>query len=497
VTKISGSAPEKEAITKVKGSKEVEDKTATKISGAKEEKDNFKVTLSGSKEEKPGNMTVKTLGGETRGPGMFDFSDKGVVKDGTSGVGENKKSAALFKVSGPSKREGELEKKLNDIQSQNDELKQKLMTVTSELKVQKDTQNRLAKLKEEVAKVQVVDNKPSKLDEILKQTPVNKGPSEREQKLAEEFREMEKESRKIQLEAAQKELRLGQELEKLQRMVTLKDSMLEKTKEGNTKALEKKDQEIASMQSKLEQVNKHIASSAGQNNTTIIKELERQALNQNKMIEMYKAKISTLSAAIESSKTDDNQKDEARKLQLANDQMKTQADGLRREIAKLQERAGADSTLLMSLKQEKAKLADALKKAEQSVRVNQVAGGQQHNEMEVKRLQGQVQLLETYLKESTTKVKDLELKFQNAQAVNRNNTASEDGQSKVKISHLENSVKKLTQDLVDSRNQLAEGKKEVNKLRQEKTALQNLLDKAKKDLEKYEKKPATPGKKSA
>ena len=57
-------------------------------------------------------------------------------------------------------------------------------------------------------------------------------------------------------------------------------------------------------------------------------------------------------------------------------------------------------------------------------------------------------------------------------------------------------MKKLTQDIVESRNQLAEMKKDTNKLRQEKTALQNLLDKAKKDLEKYEKKPAS-GKKTA
>jgi chromosome segregation ATPase len=494
VSKISGSAPEKEVVTKVKGSKEEPDKTITKISGAKEEKDNFKVTLSGGKEEKKGNMTVRKLdGAQDRGPGMFEFGDKGLVKEGTSNV-EGKKGAALFKVSGPSKREGELEKKLNDIQAQNDELKSKLMTAMSELKVQKDTHARLKKISEEAAKVpEVVESKPSRVEEILRQTP-NKAPSERETKMAEEFRELEKESRKVQLEAAQKELRLGQEIEKLSRMVTLKDSIVEKTKETMAKSIEKKDGEIASLKEKLEQVNQHLAFSAVQGQSTQIKELERQTINQSKMIEMYKAKISTLSATLEASKSDDNQKEESRKLQLANDQLKTQLEAMKRDLNKNQERANADATLLMSLKQEKAKLADALKKAEQTARMNQAASGPQHSEMEVKRLQGQVQLLETYLKESNTKVKDLELKLQNSLAVNRSNTATEDGQSKVKISHLENSVKKLTQDLVESRNQLAEGKKEVNKLRQEKTALQNLLDKAKKDLEKYEKKPASPKK---
>jgi regulator of replication initiation timing len=53
-----------------------------------------------------------------------------------------------------------------------------------------------------------------------------------------------------------------------------------------------------------------------------------------------------------------------------------------------------------------------------------------------------------------------------------------------KAIQLEMNVKKLTQDLVESRNQLTEMKKETNKLRQEKVGLQNMMDKMKKDAEK-------------
>ncbi len=498
VTTISGSAPEEESVTTVKGSKEEQDKTKKTISGTKEEKDDFKVTLSGGKEEKPGNMSVKSFGMETaKGPGMFDFSDKGTVKDGTAGTSGNKKAVPLFNVQGPNNREKELEKKLNEIITQNDQLKSKLMTVTSELKVQKDTQSRLDKVKEDVAKIVENDNEPSKLDQILVQNGGSKAATERETKMADEFRQMEKMSRKVQLEAHQKETFFSKEIEKLQRIAALKETMVDKTRETYSKALEKKDQEIALMQSRLEQANKHMVGGGAQAQTLQIKELERQAVNQNKMVEMYKAKITTLSATLESQKSDENSKDEMRKLQLMNDQMKTAVEMTKKEVAKLQERSAADMTQLMSLKQERVKLSEALKKAEQAQRLSQGNGGPQQGEMEVKRLQGQVQLLETYLKESNTKVKDLEMKLQTANNVNRNTVAAEDGQSKVKINHLENSVKKLTQDIVESRNQLAEMKKETNKLRQEKTALQNTLDKAKKDLEKYEKKPATPGKKSA
>ncbi len=500
VTTISGDAPEEEFSTTVKGSKETPDKTMTKISGGKEEKDDFKVTLSGGQEEKKGNMTVKSFGTtESKGPGMFDFSDKGVVKDGGTDPVGKKKAVPLFNVSGPSNREKELEKKISEIISQNDQLKSKLVTVTSELKVQKETQAKLSKVKEEAAKIVVKenDNEPSRLDEMLKQIAPSKAPSERETKMADEFRQMERMSRKLQLEATQKETHFGQEIEKLQRIAALKETMVDKTRETYAKALEKKDQEIAMMQARLEQANKHMVGGGAQAQTLQIKELERQAVNQTKMIEMYKAKITTLSASLESQKGDENSKDEVRKLQLTNDQMKNQIEMTKKEIAKIQERSAADTTQLMALKQEKVKLSDALKKAEQTARLSQGSGGPQQGEMEAKRLQGQVQLLETYLKESNTKVKDLEMKLQTAAAVNRNNSAAEDGQSKAKINHLENSVKKLTQDIVESRNQLAEMKKETQKLRQEKTALQNLLDKAKKDLEKYEKKPATPGKKSA
>jgi hypothetical protein len=494
---ISGSEEEEETVTKITGTPQ-EKESLTMVKGKKEEKDNFKVTLSGSKEEKPGNMTVRSIpGADSTGPGKFDFSERGTVKDGTASTSGNKKAAALFKVSGPSKREGDLEKKLTDTLNEKDQLKSKLMSAMSELKTQKETQLRIKKVNEEAAKI-VIPDAPSKVEEILRVNASKSPVSERETKLAEEFREMEKLARKLQLEGLQKETRFTQELEKLQRMMVLKDSVVEKTKETYTKALEKKDQEIAGLLSKLEQVNKHMAGGGAQAQSTVIKELERQSQNQNKMIEMYRAKISTLSATIESSKVDDGQKEDPRKVQLLNEQLKTHLEMAKKEVTKLQERSSSDSAQLLILKQEKAKLIEAVKKAEQATRLNQnIHNNYQGTEVEAKRLQAQVQLLEQYLKDSHSKVKDLEMKLQTANAVNRNNVAAEDGQSKVKIGHLENSVKKLTQDLVESRNQLAEMKKETNKLRQEKTALQNMLDKSKKDLEKFEKKPATPGKKSA
>ncbi len=412
-TTVKGSPPEEEFATTVKGSQEEQNNLTTKVSGTREDKDNFKVTLSSSKEEKKGNMTVRSLGTtESKGPGMFDFSSKGAIKDVTTDTASLKKTVPLFNVSGPSNREKELEKKLSEIVTQNDQLRSKLMTISSELKVQRETQSKLNKVKEEASKITVSENEPTKLDQILRQG-ANKVPTEREAKMAEEFRQMEKMSRKIQLEANQKEMQFGNEIEKLQRLTALKETMVEKTRETYVKALEKKDQEIAVMQLRLDQANKHLIISGAHSQENQIVELEKQALNQSKMIEVYKTKITQMSQMMEDKKGTETSKEETRKLQYINEQMKMQVETTKKENAKLTERLAVDVSQLMELKQEKLKLSDALKKAEQTARLSQTSPSPQQGEKEEKRLQGKVQLLETYLKESNSRVKDLELKLIN------------------------------------------------------------------------------------
>ncbi len=493
IARLKALKQEIETIRKVKGSKtgeqDARNKILTRIAGDKRESERYQINGSSNLEEKKGNLTVRTLGTEETAA-SYEFAGN-EISDHPSESSGAKKAVPLFKVSGATNREKELETRMEDIQAQNGLLKQKLVTVMSELKVQKDTHARLLKVKEDVQKTVILpEDAPSKLDEILPKDTKNL--TELEIRIAEEFRQMERLTRKAQLESVQKDVHFTKEMEKLQRLIALKDSIVDKSRDNFTKAMEKKDQEIGVMKIRLDQANKHM--SGGSVAQSSIKELERQAQNQNKMIEMYKAKISTLSSTIESSKAESNSKDELKKVQLLNDQMRIQLEAMKRDVSKYQERASSDTAQLLTLKQDKAKLQDSLKKAEQATRISQAQNHQQQSEMEVKRLNTQVQLLETYLKESNSKVRDLEMKLQTATAVNRNNVAAEDGQSKAKIGHLENSVKKLTQDLVESRNLQAELKKETNKLRQEKTSLQNTLDKTKKDLEKYEKKPASPKK---
>ena len=101
------------------------------------------------------------------------------------------------------------------------------------------------------------------------------------------------------------------------------------------------------------------------------------------------------------------------------------------------------------------------------------------------------------MKDSAQKISALETKLIEALKAQKSGHTGEETSS-VKVTQLENSVKKLTQDLIASKNVIAEAKKETNKLRQDKTALQNQLDKLKKEADKAKSAaPKKPGSKAA
>jgi chromosome segregation ATPase len=170
--------------------------------------------------------------------------------------------------------------------------------------------------------------------------------------------------------------------------------------------------------------------------------------------------------------------------------MKNQLDLAKKEVEKLQGKSSADNSQMMILKQDRVKLEQLLKKA--TLENNKETAPQHNmNDQELKRLQAQNQILETQVKDSSQKITNLEAKLVEALKPQKTAASGDEG-SKVKVTQLENSVKKLTQDLLATKNQVSEEKKETNKLRQEKTALQNQLDKLKKEADKA--KPASPKK---
>lgn len=316
---------------------------------------------------------------------------------------------------------------------------------------------------------------------------------ERESKFMADIKAEELKTRKLHIESIQKENLYNQELEKSQRVIKAKDLMLEKIKESYAKLIERKESELINLRQKNDQLSHSLATGLAQNQEKSIRLLEKQNANLLKQLDVYKVKISSLASKMNASNGDDS-KEEARKLQMLNNQLKNQLDLAKKNADKWHAKSQHDNKELQSLRQEKSQLEILIKKMtleneKPSSQVSEAAPAP--NDSELKRMMAQNQILETQLKEASTKMGLLETKLQELMRPQKTLSGGDNG-SKVKLSQLEHSVKKLTQDIVENKNLLAEAKKETNKLRQEKTALQNQLDKLKKEAAKA--KAATPQK---
>lgn len=500
-----------------------EEKDIVKISGDKidVEKVAFSIASKIDESTKEKNLQVRSLGQylpQSIKTGLFDFA-KGLNKD-VENLSDNDLDLfqiqkvpdilrnELLKVTSRqlqnNKEEADsalkqAEAKLSAAAVENEKLKNQLKTLAAEVRILKESRHMMAevqmKAKMASAEVTIKSDDDDELrkefqqklndQKILNEMELKKLSSllDRESKLIAELRQEEMKSRKLQLEATQKDAYFHQEIEKAQRQVKGKDLILIKTKETFTKLIEKKDQQVAEMKVRVDLMSKAAAVSQNNSQAQTIRDLEKQNQTLSKQVEVYKSKISTLSTNMLSSKSDDAFKDEARKLQMMNQQLKNQLDMSKKEVEKLQSRISHESAQLSQFKLEKSKLEEQLKKAQAEAKTNSGSGSlNAPTDAELRKIQAHSQILETQVRDSASKITNLEARL--AEALKPQKAVAGDEGSKVKLSQLENSVKKLTQDLLDSKTQLADAKKETNKLRQEKTALQNQLDKLKKEADK-------------
>ncbi|HXH76730.1 MAG TPA: hypothetical protein VNJ08_17295 [Bacteriovoracaceae bacterium] len=391
--------------------------------------------------------------------------------------------------------------KLKATAAENELLKNKLKTVMVEIKILKDSRSQIAAMQTQIkqAAASMVklpkDDQDANLrkhfqerlaqDEVLNQQEQKKLSMlmEREAKLVESSKAMEIESRKLQIESSQKVIVFTQELEKANRNIKTKDLMLNKTKEALQKLSEKKDSEIINLKQRLSNVTTALNSGPSQAHNLMLKDLEKQNQSLNKMVEMYKTKVSSMANDLQSNKDDGGtSKDEVRKLQMTNNQFKNQIDAAKKEMQKFQDKIAFDQVQITNLRAEKSKVDQIVKKLTLDLKKDQYAAQNPESDIELRKAQGQIQVMEGQFKELSIRYKETETRLSDALKSVSKHVQVDDGSKKV--AHLENSVKKLNSDVVEARNQAAELKKETNKLRQEKTAMQNLLDKMKKDNDK-------------
>lgn len=308
----------------------------------------------------------------------------------------------------------------------------------------------------------------------------------REVKLVSDLRNEEMKTRKLAIESANKEFLLSQEIQDLDKKVREKEIVAQKTKEVFTRMIDKKDQEVNELRAKLLSGSAILAPSKSQ--TEKITDLEKQNQNLYRQIEKYKQNITTMSSTIQALKSDDGSKDDRRKIVLANLQLKNQVSQYERELEKIKTKASKYVAQLVELREEKLHHEELLKR--QSFENKKGSFLPQGSDKQLADLNRINESLENQLKDYESKILHLESQLSEAQRPAKLLTASDE--PKVKITQLETSLKKLSQDNIDLKNKLDDSKRELNKLRQEKTALQNLSDKLKKDAEKA--KPVVPKK---
>lgn len=526
---IKGLSELEELVNIVKGRFE-DDKEIVRIASSQKldiEKTAFRIAATVDESTKESNLKVRSLGDklpEAIKTGLFDFA-KGLnkpVEDLSNAeldlfqdqrlpsiIREGLLTQKLMASDIPESSEQispvakVLESKLMKAMTDLERLKKENKNLYSEVRILKDSRQQMAEVQmkaQAAANEQANTIMPDQDDELrkhfqqklLEQKSLNEqelqklsGLLERENKLIGDLKQEEMKSKRLQIETLQKETFFAQEMEKAQRQSKAKDAMIIKTKDTFTKLVEKKEREVNDLKNKMDQLSKALNNGNSQNQVTMIRELERQNANLSKQIDMYKSKMTSLVSNMQAKKDDGVSKEEFRKLQMQNNQMKNMVDASKRELLKLSEKSVSDNALITQMKQERVRLEAALKKVTDEAATapeeqkNQIVP----NDQDMKRLQAQNQILETQLKEYNQKVQQLEAKVTELSKPQKQAGNGDDG-SKVKVAQLENSVKKLTQDLVDARNQVAESKKDTNKLRQEKTALQNQLDKMKKEAEK-------------
>jgi regulator of replication initiation timing len=401
--------------------------------------------------------------------------------------------------------EGGFEQELQDLKSklhasgaENLNLKVQLKKLLIDINILKDSKYKVADLKKDTDKLvsetqfKLTEDHDSDLREhyqtkLREQKYLDGTDSERlaellhrESKLISDLKEQELKSKKLEVELSHKEAYYTQELIKSDRIIKAKDLFNLKTKEAYTKLIEKKDRDASELRGKIDQLNILIAKSSSHSNAVLARDLEKQNLNLVKQIDFLKEKLSTLSSKMDVAKADNPEnRSDLRKLQLVNQQMKNKLEAVFKEKEKLQAKLVEDTNLVTQLRATIIKLEMKLSEA---LNLNDEPSGPTHKivtDQEAKTINIHNQILENQIKDYVAKISGLEMKLAEFTKGTKGSAGGGAGEetSKVKVGQLEASVKKLTQDVTDLKNQLGESKKEANKLRQEKTALQNQLDK--------------------
>jgi len=396
-----------------------------------------------------------------------------------------------------------LQTQIKMLNSENGNLRSKIEILNSEVSILKESRAKLAEINQrarEDAELDLsswdstddnlADDLMSLLYAKMNLNSDDEAPGNHEiAQIVELLKNKEKQIKQTQFELTQRDLYFSKEMEGLNKKIKARDIMLSKAKDNFQILIKQKDQAIDEYRYRIDALSAN--ATLGNSQMVHAKDLEKQNQNLQKMLEMYKSKINVLTTNADPNKLlEVAVKQELKRMDLSNTQLKSQLESLKKELQKHQERAANDNHQITLLMNQKLKLELEIKrlslanKRDLNLAQNITVGSAQTNqnlEIELRKALNQTQILDFQLRETTLKLKDAEKKLSEFYSKSPSKMSSNEEIVKKAI-QLEANVKKLSMDLIESKNHASDLKKEVNKLRQERVALQNQIDKFKKDL---------------
>lgn len=481
VTVVKGRPQDKESVQVVKGGDEKPGDFKQTIAGSPEAKDNFtqkfsaealvkdkeKITFAAGAETKQEGWAVKSLGQAA--------AEKSAMRVGSIGVGANG-DMKVTKTSAPAAAIGQM----RELEGELKKVKQQIDMATKELSVLREFRKKMLEV-----------------DQQASETPEADFASEDGLEAIDAVNKAENEVRKAKLEVQQKQAFFAQELDKNLRQLKAKDSVIEKAKDSIRVITMKKDREIAEMKTQMEKITAEQVANATSLQRMKTIEQDRQALA--KLVDVYKNKLSTMSANAEKQATNPSVKEEElRKLTMEKQTAQVALAASQRDLSKSKSRQELDQAEIKRLNEVRIELEKQVKEANSAsaAAASQTPDSQIEEILTSQLKDVEKDLAATKIKASRSdeKVKELERKLTDMTASMTKAASGADSGLKAKISHLDAAVKRMTQELNSSANQLAEAKKESNKLRLDKTALQNEIERLKKASDKASGKVPAPKK---
>ncbi|MFA5583214.1 MAG: hypothetical protein WDA09_03290 [Bacteriovoracaceae bacterium] len=501
--------------------KELKDKLERRLKADFQEND-IKQVIHSALENEADEIRVKSIFKEALKESLeekFEFSRKGVidqkeeaiiVESLSSSLDENKQvikeiitneegvkpHIPLFK-NNESEKEKALLVQLESLKQENKSLAQKLQATLMEVRVLKESKTSMASIQSKASEASHKETQEDHFDEnvILKKeiqqkleegsfTPLDQKKllelMEKELTLMTIVREQMLKFKKLQIESAHKEAMFSSEIEKLNRQLKAREIILEKSKENLVKVSKTKESEIEHLRNKLDQAQVNLQMESSNQYATQNKHLKVQNLNLKKQIDVYKSKLSSLGQNLKKKDEANSFKDDLRKAQVKNTQ-------LQNELVKLSKEQERSKALLQKEMRDSKELRNQVKDLKEEINKLQTLTmiepqSQPSKEDSLSQTVEVDQAQVEKIKNLEAQVVDLEMRL--AEAVNAHRVSSVDEK---KLLHVEANLKKITQDLIEARNQTNDFKKENNKLRQEKTALQNQIERMRKEAQKVRK----------